>query len=102
MEPLDDEGRRLLERERIRTGDVVDPIDHLPLTVGDAEAGYERKVKTKTKLQGPRSGGVVSPLVDPNLIGTRLPTPTRPHAEVETCSAYCSGMISSSRSSSWC
>jgi hypothetical protein len=45
MIALDEEAARLLERERRRVGEKIEPLDELPLTVGENQTQGRRRQK---------------------------------------------------------
>ena len=49
MEPLDEDGKQRLERERTRVGDRSDPLDGLPATMGEAEPPPRRRQRSQAQ-----------------------------------------------------
>ena len=50
MEALDDDGKQRLERERIRAGEHIAPLDDLPLTMAEAQRKYDNQVEDQTVI----------------------------------------------------
>jgi len=44
MEALDEASKLSLERERIRSGEHIAPLDDLPMTMGEADSKYDEEV----------------------------------------------------------
>jgi hypothetical protein len=51
MVALDEDGKQQLERERIRAGERIAPIDDLPLTMGEVKSKYDREVEAAEPIQ---------------------------------------------------
>lgn len=49
MEALDDDGKKRLERERIRAGEHIAPLDDLPLTMAEADRKYDNQVEDQSR-----------------------------------------------------
>jgi hypothetical protein len=47
MEALDEDAKQRLQRERIRSGEHIQPLDELPLTMGEAQSKYDEQVEAQ-------------------------------------------------------
>jgi hypothetical protein len=62
MEALDEEGRQLVARERIRAGEHVDPVDALPMTMAEANSPAQpRRRHRKRQPEPPEAAGEAPP-----------------------------------------
>ena len=58
---LDEEGRRLIERERQRVGERGNPVDALPMTMGEAEETPPRRKHRKPQPEPPPAADAADP-----------------------------------------